>query len=181
MMPATLHASGVWPDRIAAALSLMRFALPFGGTIGITVMGSVFNNKLSSGIAAVPGLDGSGGNVSASAQGLGSGGGRTANTGSLDFVNGLPVSQQEGVRIAGRDAIMWAYIAILPILGISLVTGVFLGNVWIKPKKKTIPVLEEGGVENRTGESEVIHVPYLYAILKVCLCLCYSRWMLLTG
>ena len=164
MMPATLHASGVWPNRIAAALSLMRFALPFGGTIGITIMGSVFNNKLSSGIAAVPGLDGSGGNVSASAQGLGSGGGRTANTGSLDFVNGLPVSQQEGVRIAGRDAIMWAYIAIMPILGISLVTGLFLGNVWIKPKKKT--TANEGGDR---PESEVIHVPYLYALFKVCL------------
>lgn len=176
MMPATLHASGVWPDRIAAALSLMRFALPFGGTIGITIMGSVFNNKLSSGIASVPGLDGS---VSASAQGLGRGRG-TADSGSLDFVNGLPVSQQEGVRIAGRDAIMWAYIAILPILGISLVTGLFLGNVWIKPTKKTSPVIEEGGAENRTGESEVIHLPYLYAVFKVCLCLCYSGWMLLT-
>lgn len=176
MMPATLHASGVWPNRIAAALSLMRFALPFGGTIGITAMGSVFNNKLSSGIAAVPGLDGGAGNVSA--QGLGSGEGRAAD--SLDFVNGLPVSQQDGVRIAGRDAIMWAYIAILPILGISLVTGVFLGNVWIKPKKVTVEHLEGGRAENRTGESEVIHVPYLYAVFKVCLCLCYSGWMLLT-
>lgn len=156
MMPATLHASGVWPNRIAAALSLMRFALPFGGTIGITIMGSVFNNKLSSGIAAVPGLDG------VSAQGLG-GGGDTGTAGSLDFVNGLPGPQQEGVRIAGRDAIMWAYIAILPILGVSLVTGLFLGNVWIKPRKKTA---NEGG--NRP-ESKVIHVPYLYALFKVCL------------
>lgn len=172
MMPATLHASGVWPDRIAAALSLMRFALPFGGTIGITVMGSVFNNKLSSGIAAVPGLDGSasggsGGDVSA---GLGSGGG-TAD--SLDFVNGLPGPQQEGVRIAGRDAIMWAYIGILPILGISLVTGLFLGNVWIKSKKeKKTPERVEEGARNSAGESEVIFVPYLYALFKVCLSLC---------
>ncbi|OJJ08822.1 hypothetical protein ASPVEDRAFT_156423 [Aspergillus versicolor CBS 583.65] len=158
MMPATLHASGVWPNRIAAALSLMRFTLPFGGTIGITIMGSVFNNKLSSGIAAIPGLSG------VSAQGLGGGGGGgtgTETAGSLDFVNGLPGPLQEGVRTAGRDAIMWAYIAIMPILGISLVTGLFLGNVWIKPKKKT--TANEGGDR---PESEVIHVPYLYALFK---------------
>lgn len=168
MMPATLHASGVWPDRIAAALSLMRFALPFGGTIGITVMGSVFNNQLASGIAAVPGLDGSASGTGDVSAGLGSGGGTAS---SLDFVNGLPGPQQEGVRIAGRDAIMWAYIGILPILGISLVTGLFLGNVWIKSKKEKTRV-EEGGGENRAGESEVIYVPYLYAVLKVCLCFC---------
>ncbi|KAL4783760.1 major facilitator superfamily domain-containing protein [Aspergillus varians] len=115
MMPATLHAAGVWPDKIAAVLSLLRFALPFGG-----------------------GAD------------------------SLDFVNSLPKHVQEGVRLAGRDAIMWAYIAVLPILGVSLVTGLCLGNVWIKPKPKGD---QEQGAE-RVGESDVVYVPYLYAVLK---------------
>ncbi|KAL4947870.1 major facilitator superfamily domain-containing protein [Aspergillus filifer] len=130
MMPATLHATGVWPDRIAAALSLLRFAMPFGGTLGITIMGSVFNNKLASGIASIPGV--SGGDT-VSAEDIAHGG-----TDSLGFIADLPSSLQEAVRLKGRDAII-------------LVTGLFLGNVWIKKKRR---------------ESEVIYVPYLYAVLK---------------
>ncbi|KAL4966515.1 putative MFS multidrug transporter [Aspergillus stella-maris] len=162
MMPASLHATGVWPDRIAAALSLLRFAMPFGGTLGITIMGSVFNNKLASGIASIPGVSGG---DSVSAEDLAHGG-----TDSLSFIADLPPSLQEAVRMKGRDAIMWAYIAILPILGISLVTGLFLGNVWIKKKCRTEESNVEGGAtqeeEGRTGESEVIYVPYLYAVFK---------------
>ncbi|KAL4915408.1 major facilitator superfamily domain-containing protein [Aspergillus aurantiobrunneus] len=148
MMPATLHAAGVWPDRLAAALSLLRFAVPFGGTLGITIMGSVFNNKFSGALGSI-----AAGRVSA--QDLGHGGAE-----SLGFVDSLPADVQEKVRLAGRDAIMWAYIAILPILGVSLLTGFCLGNVWIK-KRKVGRV--EGG---EAGESEVIYVAYLYAVFK---------------
>ncbi|KAL2835470.1 major facilitator superfamily domain-containing protein [Aspergillus pseudoustus] len=164
MMPANLHAAGIWPDRLAAALSLMRFALPFGGTVGITIMGSVFNNKLGAFTARL-GSESAGGGTGVSAQDLGHGGGD-----SLDFIAALPDALQEGVRNAGKDAIMWAYIAIMPILGISLVTGLFMGNVWIRKRGKKST---EGRVEGQTGgdaedgnTSEVIYVPYLYAVFK---------------
>ncbi|CEL11181.1 hypothetical protein ASPCAL14284 [Aspergillus calidoustus] len=169
MMPANLHIAGIWPDKLAAALSLMRFALPFGGTVGITVMGSVFNNKLSTSISR---LTTGGGAVSA--QDLGHGG-----TESLDFIASLPDSLQAGVRHAGKDAIMWAYISIMPILGISLVTGFFLGNVWIRKRGKKGDAEgraqaqaqaegESGGGNGIAGASEVVYVPYLYAVFKVC-------------
>jgi hypothetical protein len=168
MMPANLHIAGIWPDRLAAALSLMRFALPFGGTVGITVMGSVFNNKLSESIS---GLTTGGGVVSA--QDLGHGG-----TESLDFIASLPDAVQAGVRHAGKDAIMWAYISIMPILGISLVTGFFMGNVWIRKRGKKgdaevraqaqTPAEGEAGTESASsGASEVVYVPYIYAVSKV--------------
>ncbi|KAL2785577.1 major facilitator superfamily domain-containing protein [Aspergillus keveii] len=167
MMPANLHIAGIWPDKLAAALSLMRFALPFGGTVGITVMGSVFNNKLSESIS---GLTSGGGAVSA--QDLGHGG-----TESLDFIASLPDAVQAGVRHAGKDAIMWAYISIMPILGISLVTGFFMGNVWIRKRGKKGDVegraqahtqaAGETEIENESaGASEVVYVPYLYAVFK---------------
>lgn len=156
-MPSTLHAAGVWPHRIAAALSVLEFAEPFGGTLGIAIMGSVFNNKFSSGIASV-GV-GSAGDVSA--QDVAHGGTR-----SLEFIDSLPSHVQKMVRLSGKDAIMWAYIAIMPILGISVFTGMFLGNVWIKPKSQ--PIGSGNGTQHEgKGQSEVVHVPYLYAVFKV--------------
>ncbi|RDW83052.1 MFS general substrate transporter-15 [Coleophoma crateriformis] len=44
-MPGSLHAIGFFPNNIASVISMMAFAVPFGGTVGMTVMNSVFNNK----------------------------------------------------------------------------------------------------------------------------------------
>ena len=44
---ATLHMTGIWPTKIAQAMSVMSFALPFGGTVALAIMGAVFNNKLA--------------------------------------------------------------------------------------------------------------------------------------
>ncbi|CRG90368.1 Multidrug resistance protein 3 [Talaromyces islandicus] len=147
-MPSALHIVGVWPDKIAPAMSLMRFAQPFGGTLALTIMGAVFNNKWSSSMA----LSGS---SSASFS--------PHNVDSLDSISELPQSVQDVVRDVGKDAIMWAFIAILPILGISLVTGFFLGNAWIKPRKSKGDM---GESQQEAGTSEVIYVPYLYALFK---------------
>ncbi|RDW84177.1 putative MFS multidrug transporter [Aspergillus mulundensis] len=165
LMPANLHAVGVWPDRIAAALSLLRFALPFGGTLGITIMGSVFNNKFAGGVEGISGVSGNG-NGTVDAQDLAHGG-----TSSLSFIDDLPAAVQGQVRAAGRDAIMWAYVAILPILGLSVITGLLLGNVWIGRKgKNDAGEVEEGdsSLDSNAGpgESEVVYVPYLYAVFK---------------
>lgn len=154
-MPSALHIAGVWPDKIAPAMSLMRFAQPFGGTLALTIMGAVFNNKFSSSSA----LSGSGSSSSSAAF-------DPHNTDSLDGISKLPQNVQDVVRDVGKDAIMWAFIAILPILGISLVTGFFLGNAWIKPSKTKEDM---GESQREAGTSEVIYVPYLYALLKVSL------------
>jgi hypothetical protein len=130
-------------------MSLMRFALPFGGTLGLTIMGSVFNNRLS----------GSGG-VSEGMAGL-----DVHDGASLDYIASLPGPVQAAIRTAGKEAIMWAFIAIMPIIGLSLATGLVMGNVWIKPGRRQPAANADEGAEG--GHSEVIYVPYLWALLKV--------------
>lgn len=160
-MPSTLHAAGIWPDRLAPAMSIMKFCLPFGGTLALTIMGSVFNNKMSDAFAA---SDGSPGTIdSHSSQ-------------SLDFINDLPHDAQSQIRNAGKDAVMWAYISIAPIMAISLVAILFLGNVWIKPKKADDEANDQAAREG-SGEdddtitsNDVIGVPYLWALLTVRYC-----------
>lgn len=158
LMPSSLHIAAVWPEKLAPAMSLMRFAQPFGGTLALTIMGAVFNNKWSGSDA----LDSLGGSSSSSSF-------DPHNTDSLDSISALPQNVQDVVRNAGKDAIMWAFIAILPILGISLVTGFFLGNAWVKPSKRKQEEEEEAesGSKHEAGTSEAIYVPYLYALLKV--------------
>lgn len=153
-MPASLHIAGVWPERLAPAMSLMRFAMPFGGTLGLTIMASVFNNKFS-GASSSSGLAGL----------------NVHNTQSLSAIANLPAAAQQVIRARGKDGVMWAFISIMPIMGISLVSGLFLGNVWIKPKSKQDGRRVEEGQgqigDDETQYNEVIYVPYLYALLKV--------------
>ena len=151
-MPATLHMVGVWPEKIAPAQSLMRFAQPFGGTLCLTIMGSVFNNKFAQSSVVSGGA--AGGDID------------VHDTNSLAFIADLPADAQRSVRMAGKDAIMWAFIAVLPIMGLSLVTGLFIGNVWIKPKPKTDEE-QRNALQDESSHSEVIYVPYLWALLKV--------------
>ncbi|EAW08233.1 putative MFS multidrug transporter [Aspergillus clavatus NRRL 1] len=146
LMPINLHTAGVWPEKIAPVMSLMRFALPFGGTVGLTIMGSVFNNRFS-----------------------GSGTGSTSGTrvdahdrASLDLIALLPDSEQVAIRAAGKEGVMWAFIAIMPIVGLSLAAGLIMGNVWIKPK----PRQGQGESVDGGGHSEVLYVPYLWALMK---------------
>lgn len=160
LMPVNLHTAGVWPEKIASAMSLMRFALPFGGTLWLTIMGSVFNNRLSS-------------------QGSGSASGDMDMAGldvhdgaSLDYIASLPGPEQAAIRTAGKEAIMWAFIAIMPIIALSLATGLVMGNVWIKPERSRQGQRQQqaaSGSEaaDEGGHSEVIYVPCLWALLKV--------------
>ncbi|PYH82977.1 MFS multidrug transporter [Aspergillus uvarum CBS 121591] len=142
LVPSSLHTVGVWPERLAPAMSLMQVSLPFGGTIGLTIMTSVFNNKFGH---------------SAAVQGLSGGGGTTLNVhdqSPLSMLDGLSAAAQEAIRVAGKDAIMWAFIAILPIMGVSLLTGLIMGNVWVNV----------AGADGGEARSEVIHEPYLWAL-----------------
>jgi hypothetical protein len=44
-MPGSLHGIGFFPNNVASVISMMSFANPFGSTIAMTLMGTVFNNK----------------------------------------------------------------------------------------------------------------------------------------
>lgn len=160
-MPASLHVAGVWPERLAPAMSLMRFAMPFGGTLGLTIMNAVFNSKFTSATSslALPSGSGNIGNIIAQ------------DSESLDAITKLPSALQVAVREAGRKGVEWAFISILPILGLSVFACFVLGNVWIKHKVKKGEVASSTssrqGEKQETRASAVVYVPYLYALLKV--------------
>lgn len=128
-MPESLHLSGMFRNRLAPTLSMLRFAMPFGGTLALTVMGAVFQNKMSAyfgspEVAQQLGIDG--GDVNAH------------NTASLDAVNDAPPELQAAIRSTGADAVMWAFISIIPLLSLALIANLFLGNVWISKHEKTV-------------------------------------------
>lgn len=86
--PGSLHALALFPTLTAPIQCLVSFSNPFGGTVGLTIMSTVFNNK--SGVN-----------------------------------NSNP-----------KSGIMWAFIAIMPIMWVSVLATTFLGNVWIRPDKE---------------------------------------------
>ncbi|GLA60229.1 hypothetical protein AtubIFM54640_000676 [Aspergillus tubingensis] len=153
LMPSSLHTVGIWPERIAPAMSLMQVSLPFGGTLGLTIMTSVFNNKFGHS-SAITGLEGTGSSLN------------VHDTNSLAFLDNLPVAVQDSVHMAAKDAIMWAFISIIPIIGLSLITTTIMGNVWVNVRAKNDGE-HAGGNNTEDGRSEVIHVPYLWALAKV--------------
>lgn len=153
LMPSSLHTVGIWPERIAPAMSLMQVSLPFGGTLGLTIMTSVFNNKFGRS-SAITGLEGTGSSLN------------VHDTNSLAFLDNLPAAVQDSVHMAAKDAIMWAFISIIPIIGLSLITTTIMGNVWVNVRAKNDGE-HAGGNNTEDGRSEVIHVPYLWALAKV--------------
>ena len=152
LMPTNLHLVGVWPDRVAAVNSVARFVLPFGGTLALTIMGSVFNNKMAGvfGDREVRDAIANATATSANANSTNSGGSFSVkNQGVLSAINNLPLPARSRVRNAGADATMWAFISILPILGLAVVCAGFLGNVWIGAGKGHES--EEAGREKAAG------------------------------
>ncbi|GLB03768.1 hypothetical protein AtubIFM57258_009013 [Aspergillus tubingensis] len=152
LMPSSLHTVGIWPERIAPAMSLMQVSLPFGGTLGLTIMTSVFNNKFGRS-SAITGLEGTGSSLN------------VHDTNSLAFLDNLPAAVQDSVHMAAKDAIMWAFISIIPIIGLSLITTTIMGNVWVNVRAENDGE-HAGGNNTEDGRSEVIHVPYLWALAK---------------
>lgn len=132
-MPSNLHLAGMFRDRLAAVYSLLRFSLPFGGTLALTIMGSVFQNKMSEyfGSSAVNSNNGGSSNLS------------LQNQASIDGIKNLPIAEQNAIRAQGATATMWAFISILPILAISLLASIGLGNVWISKRKSSDTSAEE--------------------------------------
>ncbi|TGJ70560.1 hypothetical protein EYR41_002594 [Orbilia oligospora] len=145
-MPGTLHAVGIEPRRIAQVVSLMGFVLPLGGTLGLTMMGSVFNNELNAGFrrigAGTAGLDGK--ETRKSAQ-------------SIDEIHKLPEPILRMVEEVAKKAVVWSYVSIIPLIALAGIVACFLGNVQI-----TGASLED--VQQRRGE--IVDEPYLFWLLK---------------
>ncbi|KAK2018742.1 major facilitator superfamily transporter [Colletotrichum eremochloae] len=105
LMPVQLHGIGYFPKKIAAVISLMAVAYPFGGTLGLTVMTTVFNNA--------SGID---------------------NDSPLrDFgtLKSLPDAVQQRVTHEAKMGVVWAFVAITPFMILCTVFASFLGNVYI--------------------------------------------------
>lgn len=145
MMPGALHAAGIWRDRIASVMSLMSFTFPFGGTLAIAIMSSVYYNKFDSSIAAMEVGSAVNSNSHNSTQ-------------SLQEINSLPLPIQNIIREDAARAVMWSFISVLPIMGCSVAAASFLGNVWISPKKKA---------DGTRSKGAVIYEPYLLALFTV--------------
>lgn len=143
-MPGTLHAAGVWPTQIASVMSLMDFALPFGGTLSIAIMSAVFYNKFSQSVKSLQLSDTIGGVSRNSTQ-------------SISAIDALPNNVRDVLRQQAARAVMWAFISALPLMGLSVAAATVLGNVWIKPKKK----------EGDAARGEVIYSSYLLAAFTV--------------
>jgi hypothetical protein len=147
-MPVVLHAAGIWSNRIPSMQSLLSFMLPLGETIGISLMGAVFSNKLSTGLASIasrtPGLHLP-----------------VSGPPSLDVLNHLPVDVKLEVQHAAAQAVMWALISVLPFVGISIVASVLLGNVWIG---KEAAEAKEGKPGRVAEKGKVMYGLYLPAL-----------------
>jgi hypothetical protein len=115
---------------------MMTFSFSFGGTVGIAIMSSVFNNKLSNHIAGVSHV-------------------LPNTTSSIGNVDALPPADQAIVREWFSDVVYWAYISILPFLGLAGVLSFFLGNVKITGQKQDA----QGDIDT---SGNVEDVPYLW-------------------
>jgi hypothetical protein len=128
-------------------MSLMDFTLPFGGTLAIAIMSAVFYNKFAQSLNSLGGVVGQTvGGVSAHNK-----------TQSLQGINSLPPEIQNIVREKAARAVMWSFISVLPVMGLSILAATVLGNVWIRPKSNN-------GEESHAA---IIYSSYLLAAFTV--------------
>ncbi|RMZ86873.1 hypothetical protein DV736_g5900, partial [Chaetothyriales sp. CBS 134916] len=146
LMPCGLHLSGMFRERLAPAYSLLRFSMPFGGTLALTIMGSVFQNKMSAyfGSSAVTGAAPNGTTLN------------YHNQAALDAISQLPPTERDRIRRQAATGTMWAFISILPFLSLALVASMFLGNVWIFKKQKAPAPSTDEGTEAKTDMEEQV-------------------------
>jgi hypothetical protein len=142
-MPFNLHLAGMFRDQLAPVYSLLRFSLPFGGTLALTIMGSVFQNEMAVYFGSANAQSGTGSGFDLHSQAA------------LEAVSKLPPAAQEAVRSRGASATMWAFISIIPFLGLSVIVSLGLGNVWISKREKTA----QTAPEETDTEGKDAHLP----------------------
>ncbi|POR32304.1 Major facilitator superfamily transporter [Tolypocladium paradoxum] len=100
-MVAPLHGIGIFKSHRASVIGLMAVAVPFGGTIGLTIMSTVFNNT--------SGLD--------------------AKHSDFSSLQDQPDAMREQAIYDAKMGVVWAFVAIVPFMVISWFCCFFLGNV----------------------------------------------------
>ncbi|KAI1873814.1 uncharacterized protein JN550_003083 [Neoarthrinium moseri] len=107
-MPGSLHAIGFFPNDIATVTALMGVAMPFGGTLALTIMATVFNN--TSGI------------------------GRDSPFRDFSTLDQQPADVLAQVTESARNGITWAFVALTPFMVLCIMCSSCLGNVTIDPR-----------------------------------------------
>ncbi|KAK0386424.1 hypothetical protein NLU13_6261 [Sarocladium strictum] len=103
-MAVPLHGIGLFRQFRASILALMALSVPLGGTLGLTIMATVFNN--------VSGLD---------SHKLNSHGKSTADSSIADLSDDVTYNAKMGV--------VWAFVAMVPFTLLALVAACCIGNI----------------------------------------------------
>lgn len=136
-MPGSLHGIGFFPNNIASVLSMMAFAIPFGGTIAMTIMDTVFNNRSSLSVSSAR----SGGNQ-------------------ISSISAQSPAAQKQIRDGARDGVVWAFVAIVPFMWLCVLAAAGLGNVRITRKRKV-----DGGSGRVDFSDDVTEDSYLGSLV----------------
>ncbi|KAK3186099.1 hypothetical protein K4F52_005089 [Lecanicillium sp. MT-2017a] len=99
-MVSPLHGIGLFREHRASVIALLGISMPFGGTIGLTIMSAVFNN--TSGLLV-----------------------KEFDFSKLRGDSAEMIAARDSVKMG----VVWAYVAIVPFLVFSLIGSCFLGNV----------------------------------------------------
>jgi hypothetical protein len=138
-MPGSLHGIGFFPNNLASVMAMAGFAIPFGGTISMTIMDTVFNNK-----AGVPASSGK----------------PSSTTSSSTYISALPPEAQDAARHKAKMGIVYAFVAMLPFMWLCVLAASCLGNVRITRRKK---VDEEGRTDFSENVTEHSYLAGLFA------------------
>ncbi|KAL6413801.1 putative multidrug transporter [Ilyonectria robusta] len=100
-MASPLHGIGLFKNMRASVIALMAVAIPFGGTIGLTIMSTVFNNT--------SGLD--------------------SNESDFSKIQSLPEDIRDQAIHNAKMGVVWAFVSITPLIVLAVVCAACLGNV----------------------------------------------------
>lgn len=135
-MPTQLHSQARMMHYIAIVTGIVSFFRSLGGVVGLTLMSSVVNNKVSNAFANSPVAN--------------------SNLSSLSSIQNLSPSVLSAIQGAFADAIHWAYIAILPFACISAISCFFLREVKIERSREEEQRKEE---RQKATDAELGDVP----------------------
>ncbi|KAH7154801.1 tetracycline efflux protein [Fusarium sp. MPI-SDFR-AT-0072] len=106
-MPVPLHGMGFFPQQISAIVSLSQLSDPLGGTLGLTIMTTVFNNVINFGTNT------------------------TASGNDFMALQNLPPEVIAGIKESAKEGIVWAFIAIFPFMILCIVAAAFMGSMYL--------------------------------------------------
>ncbi|CAH0022055.1 unnamed protein product, partial [Clonostachys rhizophaga] len=108
MMASPLHGVGIFRQSRAAVIGLLTFATPLGGTIGLTIMSTVFNN--------VSNLE---------------------TDGDFSAIRNMDPVPQQAAKHSAKMGVVWAFVALAPLMVLAFLCSILLGNVTVAGKSNT--------------------------------------------